>query len=357
MALGVRLGRARPRQPTPMKFFRPLQPGQGLASLHRLALLLLASLAAVALLQADRLGRQADQEQLGAQDSASLVHGLTRMVDDGRGLEALHLAQDSPAQQRALEAELLRQRQRLQARLKAASTGRSVQEQACLDAVAFRLGAYWQVQDQLLQASRSALLKASLVPQAQALLNGSSQDRYRAVIDALETWWRQQDADPAGAAQQSRSQAVLCLRLALLAMVLLLSGLLLGLVQQAMAGRRQGQSSTVKSDARAPDDQAAPAPARRAAQRAQDMAMRAQLLALNATVQAARGGGRRADLDALASETQALAPRCAAAADQDRGSDLRLDPPSQPVMADADADADATPQTDPAKPPRPRDRS
>ena len=355
MALGVRLGRARPRQPTPMKFFRPLQPGQGLASLHRLALLLLALLAAVALLQADRLGRQADQEQLGARDSAGLVHGLTRLVDDGRGLEALHLAQDSAVPQRALEAELLRQRQRLQARLKAASTGRSVQEQACLDAVAIRLGAYWQVQDQLLQASRLALHNASLVPQAQALLNGSSQDSYRAVIDALDTWWRQHEAELAASPLQSRSQALLCLRLALLAVVLLLLGLLLGLAQQARAGRRQGQPTTLKSDAPAPDDHAAQAPARRAAQRAQDKALRAQVLALNATVQAARGGGRRADLDALASQAQALALRCAAAADQDGGSDSRLDPPSLPFMADVDADT--APQADAAKPPRPRAKS
>lgn len=318
-----------------MTLFRSLQPGQRLASLHRLALLLLALLAAVALFQADRLGRMAGQAEQELHEGANLVHGLARQVDDGRGLEALHLAQHSAAQQKELEAALQRQRQRLQALLTRAAASRSAQELAYLQAVEIRLGLYWAVQDQLLLASRQAREDASLAPQARALLNGDSLGRYRAVIEALETWWRHRDEVDAAAAQQSRSQAAIWLRAGLVLQlgVLALLALPAGLAwRRRQAARSGSQASPDPTKGGAEPElsaaQLAMRQARRAARHAQEIAMRAQLLALNATVQAARAGGRSADLDAVADQAHALAVRCAAAADADldAAADSALDP-------------------------------
>ncbi len=283
-----------------MNLFRPWRPGQRLGSLYTLALVLLGLVAAVALFQADFVARQWAPAGDPGSGIAHSVPGLARLVDDGRGLEALHLLQDDAAPRLRIEQGLLRQRRLLQARLDAHGRLAGAAERGHLDLVAQALDAYWTVQDRLLLASHRAHHDPALAVQARELLGGESQQAYRAVIDALQAWWRFQDGLAEQAASQSRSGLLLRLRTGLAALLGLL-GLLLGRALNGVARAPRPAprgadvaDSSEQSHSGACADFAEDRPGRRGDRRAADgthhLAGRAVLTAMNATVQAARGG-------------------------------------------------------------------
>ncbi len=206
-----------------MNLFRSQWPKPSLGRLYPLALVLLGLLAAVALLQTDRSVRQIDRAGKTAFDAARLMHVLVRLVDDARGLEALHLLQDDPAERQAIEQRLTAQRGALFERLQDRAVATDAGQQRCIDALRASLATYWAVQDRLLEASRQAhrdRRDAALAASARGLLNGESEQAWRGVIDALERWW-QVRSDAARAASLERIWQRLVLPVGLAALLVL----------------------------------------------------------------------------------------------------------------------------------------
>ena len=90
--------------------------------------------------------------------SVRLVHEMTVVVDEARGLSALHLLRADPVERQDLEDRLQAARQRIERRM-AASRQRLADdtERRHFQRVRASLSAYWAAQDRLLAASRLAV--------------------------------------------------------------------------------------------------------------------------------------------------------------------------------------------------------
>ena len=236
--------------------------------------------------------------------SVRLVHEMTLVVDEARGLSALHLLRADAADRQDLEDRLQAARQRIERRM-AVSRQRLADdtERRHFHRVRTSLTAYWAAQDLLLAASRQSADLAPRVAQARALLGGDSQSAFQQLRADLEAWWVYTD-ELAGlvlvqGASQARQQGLLLLVQALL---------LMGLVACALAERRTRvfdepaatrtpwPASASASPPPPPPPPLPPpppppnGPAEPLAVTLDQLAFQARELALNAAVAAARGG-------------------------------------------------------------------
>ena len=256
--------------------------------------------------------------------SLRLVHEMTVVVDEARGLSALHLLRADPAEQRALEDRMQAARQRIERRM-AVSRQRLADdtERRHFQQVRASLTAYWAAQARLLSASRLAANTPPAAAQARALLVGDSQAAFQQLRADLDAWWAYTDELAsmalAQAASQARQQLLLLAAQALLALGLG-ACLLVGRPVRSAGVHRPAAPTTGQPDVprmpTVPNVHDEPPPAS-----LDQLAFQARLLALNAAVAAARGGvaGRSAtpaerDLRRLAVQLGATATRLAAMA-------------------------------------------
>lgn len=241
--------------------------------------------------------------------SVRLVHEMTVVVDEARGLSALHLLRADRVEQRDLEDRLQAARQRIERRM-AVSRQRLADdtERRHFQRVRTSLSAYWAAQERLLVASRQAADMPPAANQARALLSGDSQAAFQQLRADLDAWWAYTDelagVALAQAVSQARQQTLLQ---GLQALLLLGLGacLLVGRSTRG-AGARTAQALwpstgpatgpvtgpvtalTVLSPPAPPPDSRRPAD--EPAMSLDQLALQARLLALNAAVAAARGG-------------------------------------------------------------------
>lgn len=322
-----------------MSLLSHLRMGERLGALS-LLLLLLAVLTGVSITQAGLLDSAADQLEDQTLPALRQVHELRRVVDQARGLEALHLLSAEEAERERLETQLLRQRERLQSHLNALAARSGAPQDATerrLNAqLADQLARWWVVQDKVLAASRAAAAQpqnSEASQLARRLMAADSQTAWQAVGEALDQCQRLHNQRAAELARGHRAQAEL-LRIALasvLGLVLLASVLLLvrlrrragpalgGLARDAVFGPGLGQTPAEATGLPASLD---------------SIVTHSRLLALNAAVQAARQGApsptEQAERAHLAAEAEALARRCDAVR---RG--LRLGMPRRQAAADS----------------------
>ena len=256
--------------------------------------------------------------------SVRLVHEMAVVVDEARGLSALHLLRADPAERQDLEDRLQAARQRIERRM-AVSRQRLADdtEQRHFQRVRASLSAYWAAQDRLLAASRLAVDTPPAATQARALLGGDSQTAFQQLRADLDAWWAYTDELAGVALSQGASQARQhSLLLGVQACLLLGLGacLLVGRPRRSAGVHRPAASTTGQPDVprmpTVPSVHDEPPPAS-----LDQLAFQARLLALNAAVAAARGGvaGRSAtpaerDLRRLAAQLGATATRLAAMA-------------------------------------------
>ena len=304
-----------------MTFALPIPASRRLRRLSALLLLALVLVTGVSLSMTRQSGhRLAEVDEL-ILPSVRLVHEMTLVVDEARGLSALHLLRADAAARQDLEDRLQAARQRIERRM-AVSQQRLADdtERHHFDRVRISLTAYWAAQDLLLAASRQSADPASAAQQARALLGGDSQLAFQQLRADLEAWWVYTD-ELVGlvlvqGASQARQQGLLLHVQALL---------LLGLVACALAGRRTRVADAATATATPlPMSASASAPngpADRPAMTLDQLALQARVLALNAAVAAARGGaaGQAAtpverDLRRIAGQLGAAATRLTAMA-------------------------------------------
>jgi hypothetical protein len=285
--------------PPPMSTSRQLRRGATL-------LLLALALATGLLLSTTRQSgaRLAEVDEL-ILPSVRLVHEMTVVVDEARGLSALHLLHADRAEQRDLEGRLQAARQRIERRM-AVSRQRLADdtERRHFQRVRTSLSAYWAAQERLLVASRQAADTPPAANRSRALLGGESQAAFQQLRADLDAWWAYTDelagVALAQAASQARQQALL---LGLQALLLLGLGacLLAGRPTRGAGARTAGAPwpptgpATGPTTALAALSPAAPPPVSRRpadgpALSLDQLALQARLLALNAAVAAARGG-------------------------------------------------------------------
>lgn len=300
-----------------MRLSPDLPAGERLGALL-LMLVLLAVLTGVSLSQAGLLDDQADTLQDQTLPAMRRLQELRHLVDEARGLEALHVLTDDPTERQRIAGRLQRQREAVQGRLAAQAARASANqdqaadteleaEQRLLAQLQQRLAAYWAAQDQVLAAphpGEEAAGHGAAAPRA--LLAGQSQTAWQALGQALDQWQQAQAQRAAAIAQQSRSQAqwLRLMAAGVLGAVLVVSALL------AHRFSRRPPPSGAPHGAGPGADAGLP-------QVLESLAERSRLLALNAAVQAARQGQpSAADLAErahLAAEAEALARRCDAA--------------------------------------------
>ena len=207
---------ALPSQPFPWCFAALAAPAMTLPlsvpasrRLRRLSALLLLALALVTgvLMTRQSANRLAEVDEL-ILPSVRLVHEMTVVVDEARGLSALHLLHADRAQQRALEDRMQAARLRIERRM-AVSRERLADdtERRHFQRVRTSLTAYWAAQDRLLAVSRQAANTPPAAAQARLLLSGDSQAAFHQLRSDLDAWWAYTDERAGLAAVQDASQA------------------------------------------------------------------------------------------------------------------------------------------------------
>ena len=301
----------------------PIPASRRLRRLSALLLLALVLVTGVSLSMTRQSGhRLAEVDEL-ILPSVRLVREMTLVVDEARGLSALHLLRADAADRQDLEVRLQAARQRIERRM-AVSRQRLADdtERRHFQRVRSSLTAYWAAQDHLLAASRQSADLPPAAAQARALLGGDSQAAFQQLRADLDAWWAYTD-ELAGlalvqGASQARQQGGLLLVQALL---------VLGLVACALSRRltRVADAPTATlSPAPAPASASASVPnlsAEPPAMTLDQLACQVRLLALNAIVAAARGGAAdqaatpvERDLVRLAAQLGATATRLSAMA-------------------------------------------
>ena len=222
--------------------------------------------------------------------SLRLVHEMTWVVEEARGLSALHLLRADPAEQRHLEGRLQAAQQRIERRM-VVSRQRLADdiERRHFQRVRASLTAYWVAQDRLLAASRQAVDRPPAAAQARTLLGGDSQAAFQQLRADLDAWWAYTD-ELAGVARVQGASQARQQQLLLVVQTLLVLGL--GACWwAARPTRRAGARTPVAPSSVPPTVPTGPTvPAELPAVSLEPLAIQARLLALNAAVAAARGG-------------------------------------------------------------------
>ena len=279
-----------------MTFALPIPSSRRLRRWSTLLLLALVLVTGVSLSMTRQQGaRLAEVDEL-ILPSVRLVHEMTVVVDEARGLSALHLLRADPAEHQDLEDRLQAARQRIERRM-AVSRQRLADdtERRHFQQVRASLSAYWAAQDRLLAASRLAVDTPLAATQARALLGGDSQSAFQQLRADLDAWWAYTDELAGVTLSQGASQArqqswLLGLQVCLL----------LGLGACLLAGRdtpgagaptpRRARPSVSLSTPTPVPTPGSNGPAEPMPVLLAQLAVQARLLALNAAVAAARGG-------------------------------------------------------------------
>ena len=174
-----------------------LAPSRRAAGRHWLlwlCLLACAVLTAVSLQQARHSAELAALPRVDsvAVDLAQPARQAMRLIDQSRGLEALHLLQHTEVRKHALALQLRQYRHELDALL-----ARSAEQAQTRDAPAAALivalradtAEYAALQDQMLGLSRQALTEPAAAGRAQQVLTGPSQAVFERLHAGLDRWW------------------------------------------------------------------------------------------------------------------------------------------------------------------------
>lgn len=176
---------------------------------HLLVLLLLALglLAGVSVSQTHALHAEALQTETVRLPALIAVNDMARLVDEQRGVAALHLTLADATGRNELEARLKASRDAVERRL--ADLARLTADEAGQvhhRGVSQGLAAFWEAQDRLITVSRRAAADAEAARQARALLAGEAQQaflRVRADIGAWSTHLEQAAVQQAAASRQA----------------------------------------------------------------------------------------------------------------------------------------------------------
>jgi hypothetical protein len=191
-----------------MKFFLKLPLAQRLGAVIALLLLLLGFSTTLSLTRIQRLDQQVKLFELNTVPSVRLLHDMSAGVEDLRGMAALHLLLSGTAEVAALEAQMLGQRQRLDARLAAcAQRLKSEADQRHHATVRRSVARFWVEQDRLLLLSRQAAADPVAAAAARLLLTGPAQQAYRQLGDDLEAWWLELEQRAERAAHRAHADA------------------------------------------------------------------------------------------------------------------------------------------------------
>jgi len=164
-------------------------PATRLRQLLVLLLLALGLLAGVSVSQTHALHAEAVQAEAVHLPALIAVNDLTRLLDEQRGLAALHLTQRDAAGRQELEARLQAGRSAAErrlvylARLVADTAG-----QAHHRGVSQGLASFWDAQDRLILVSRLATADAEAARRARALLTGEAQQAFLRVRADIGAW-------------------------------------------------------------------------------------------------------------------------------------------------------------------------
>jgi hypothetical protein len=329
-----------------MKLFHDFRLGHRIGGAVALLLLLLALGNILSARQNHQLDDQFAELVAVTLPAGRLVQELTSLVEEVRGMAALHLALGGGPEVAALEARLQARRQRLDLRLAGAEA--RIQDdgdrQHC-QAVKASMAGFWIEQDKLLALSRRAAHDPAAAAAARALLAGAAQQTFQTLAADLDAWWAYHEQRAGQAAQHARagtSQALL-LQAMLAALSLLLAGVGIVLVRrlrgQSTAPVLRGPAAAVDAAIRAGDlarsaclaaergsqvmhqVEATMAALQRDSHRIAELiadidaiAFQTRLLALNAAVESARRGDAGAGLGLAADAVRGLAQRAGAAA-------------------------------------------
>jgi hypothetical protein len=177
-----------------------------------LLLLALGLLAGVSVSQTHALHADAAQTETVRLPALLAVNDLTRLLDEQRGLAALHLTLTDAAGRQELEDRLQLGRIALERRI--ALLGRLVADEEGLvhhSGVSVGLATFLEVQDRLMAASRDAVHDVDAAQRARALLTGEAQQaflRLRADISAWSAQLEKAAMEQAVAARQAASMVV-----------------------------------------------------------------------------------------------------------------------------------------------------
>ena len=182
--------------------------GPRFRSLLMLLLLALGLLASVTLSQS----RAAEQQQQMVSEvvlpAMKQLRELSTVVDESRGLLALHLLLRQADERAQVERRLLAARAAIEHRM--AAHAQELVDDADRQhyaAVQASLRLYWQANDQLLAASRQALTGSAAADTARELMQGESQEAFARLRADIEQWWQHVEATAAATARQARAAA------------------------------------------------------------------------------------------------------------------------------------------------------
>ena len=125
-----------------------------------------------------------------APTSMQMIGEVAKLVDEGRGMESLHLMLEEGRDRRAVEARLRTQRSRVSGLMTTAAASMPMaDDQRQLHELTSALNDYWQVQDQMLTLSRLSNQDRDMASKAKAMLTGQSTRSYQALLATTERWF------------------------------------------------------------------------------------------------------------------------------------------------------------------------
>lgn len=126
----------------------------------------------------------------GATDLAQPARQAMRLIEQSRGLEALHLLQQTEVRKHALDRQLRQNRHELDALLaRSAAQATDASSKAVILVLRADAAEYAALQDQLLGLSRQALSEPAAAARAQQVLTGPSHTVFERLHESLDHWW------------------------------------------------------------------------------------------------------------------------------------------------------------------------
>ena len=229
----------------------PSRRGAGRHWLLWLCLLACTALTAVSLQQARHSAELAAAPQIdsAAVDLAQPARQAMGLIEQSRGLEALHLLQRTELRKHALALQLRQCRHELDALLaRSAELARDAPAAALIVTLRADMAEYTALQDQMLGLSRQALIEPAAAGRAQQVLTGPSQAVFERLHEGLDRWWTLSESH---ARQQRQSIQLQQAQATTLWQALAIAGAMAAvaaLVLQMLGGRLPTQQVRERSD-------------------------------------------------------------------------------------------------------------